>query len=328
MAAQESSHSHGSSGHPHTHSHAGHGHAHHHHDHGRGMATHALAWAMALTLGYAGVEFLAGWWFGSLALVSDAGHMASDAAALGLAWFAAWLSRRPPGGKHSFGLARAEVIAAFLNGLALLAVVALITVEAIKRLMQPDGEVQGLGVMVVAFLGLLLNVAVAFVLTRGEASLNKRAALLHVLGDLLGSFAALLAGAVIYFTGWKPIDPILSLVIAVLILLSTLHLLREALHVLMEGVPRYLRLDDVGRALAQLPEVRDVHDLHIWNISSGQIALSAHIRLDRLEEWPRLLAQARHVLHERFGIEHVTLQPEVGAGAGVEQSVIRLMRRR
>lgn len=282
---------------------------------------------MALTLGYALVEFLAGWWFGSLALVSDAGHMVSDAAALGLAWFAAWLARRPAGSRHSFGLARAEVIAAFVNGLALLLVVVLITVEAIKRLLQP-AEVQGLGVMVVAFFGLLLNLAVAFVLTRGEASLNQRAALLHVLGDLLGSFAALLAGAVIHFTGWQPIDPILSLVIAALILVSTLRLLRDALHVLMEGVPRFLRLDEVGRVLAQLPEVREVHDLHIWHISSGQIALSAHIRVDKLDGWPLLLSQARHLLHERFGIEHVTLQPEVGgAGGYVEQSVIRLVRR-
>lgn len=284
---------------------------------------------MALTLGYAAIEFLSGWWFGSLALVSDAGHMASDAAALGLAWFAAWLARRPAGSRHSFGLARAEVIAALVNGLALLAVVVLITIEAIRRLMQPAGEVQGLGVMAVAFLGLLLNVAVALVLMRGEASLNRRAALLHVLGDLLGSFAALLAGAVIHFTGWKPIDPILSIVIAVLILLSTLHLLREALHVLMEGVPRYLRLDEVGRALAQLPEVRDVHDLHIWHISSGQVALSAHLRIERLERWPLLLAQARRVLHQRFGIEHVTLQPETtGDGSGGTQAVIRLVRRR
>lgn len=282
---------------------------------------------MALTLGYALVEFLAGWWFGSLALVSDAGHMVSDAAALGLAWFAAWLARRPAGGHHSFGLARAEVIAAFLNGLALLLVVVLITVEAIKRLMQP-GEVHGLGVMLVAFFGLLLNLAVTFVLTRGEASLNQRAALLHVLGDLLGSFAALLAGAVIHFTGWQPIDPILSLVIAALILASTVRLLRDALHVLMEGVPRFLRLDEVGRVLAQLPEVREVHDLHIWHISSGQIALSAHIRVDKLDGWPLLLSQARRLLHERFGIEHVTLQPEVGGTGGyVEQSVIRLVRR-
>jgi len=319
-------HGHGHEGHSYA-AHAKGGHA-HHHDHARGLAAHALAWAMGLTLGYAAVEFLAGWWFGSLALVSDAGHMASDAAALGLAWFAAWLARRPAGGKHSFGLARAEVIAAFLNGIALLAVVTLITVEAIKRLMQPVTEVQGLGVMLVALVGLAINLVVAFVLTRGESTLNKRAALLHVVGDLLGSFAALLAGAVIYFTGWMPIDPILSLVIAGLILVSTLHLLREVLHVLMEGVPRDLRLDEVGRALAQLPEVRDVHDLHIWNISSGQIALSAHLRVDRLEGWPLLLAQARRVLHERFGIEHVTLQPELGTGAGGGQSVIRLVRRR
>jgi cobalt-zinc-cadmium efflux system protein len=303
-----------------------HDHAHEHGQAGPGGMT--LMWAMALTLSYAAVEFAAGWWFGSLALMSDAGHMVSDAAALALAWFAAWLSQRPPGSRHSFGLARAEVIAAFVNGLALLLVVLLIAVEAVKRLMAPP-DVQGLGVMGVASVGLLLNLAVAFILSRSERTLNRRAALLHVLADVLGSFAALLAGAVIYFTGWKPIDPILSLAIAVLILGSTIHLLREALHVLMEGVPRSIRLDEVGKALARIPDVRDAHDLHIWHISSGQVALSAHLRVASLQRWPEVLEEARAILARRFGIAHVTLQPETSAPGGRrEESVIRLFTRR
>jgi cobalt-zinc-cadmium efflux system protein len=308
----------------------------HHHDHaaaphtaqstaplsGRG----SLAVALSVTLVYAAVEAIAGWWFGSLALMSDAGHMVSDAASLGLAWFAAWVAQRPAGARHSFGLARAEVIAAFVNGLALLLLVLVIAVEAVRRLLEPS-PVAGAGVMAVAFIGLLVNLLVAYALSRGERSLNMRAALLHVLADMVGSFAALLAGAIIYATGWEPIDPILSLVIAALILGSTFHLLREALHVLMEGVPRSLQLDEVGRALAQIVDVRDVHDLHIWHISSGQVLLSAHVKLDGLEHWPRILGDARRVLDERFGIQHVTLQPELATGSW-EQAVIRVFKRR
>ena len=274
-----------------------------------------LGLALALTLGYAVVELVAGTVFKSLALVSDAGHMFSDALALGLAWFAAWISARPAGSRHSYGLARAEVIAAFVNGVALLLVVVFIAVESIRRLMQPEA-VDGLGVMVVAFIGLVLNLAVVLILSRGDRSLNLRAAMLHVTSDVVGSVAALVAGAVIYFTGWKPIDPILSIVIALLILASTIGLLREALHVLMEGVPRSVKLEEVGKAIARIAGVRSVHDLHIWNISSGRVALSAHLDIDDLSTWPTVLDQARHVLEERFGIDHVTLQPEVRGPTG------------
>jgi cobalt-zinc-cadmium efflux system protein len=313
------------------HPHASHAHESGHQRHGHHAspltARGSLSLALVLTLLYAAVEFAAGWWFDSLALMSDAGHMVSDAAALGLAWFAAWVAQRPAGSRHSFGLARAEVIAAFVNGLALLMLVLLIAVEAVHRLLQPN-TVQGAGVMLVAFVGLLVNLLVAYVLSRGERSLNVRAAMLHVLGDLIGSFAALLAGAVIFFTGWQPIDPILSLVIGALILVSTFHLLRDALHVLMEGVPRSLRLEEVGRALARISNVRDVHDLHIWHISSGQVSLSAHIKVDGLEQWPRILEEARRVLDERFGIQHVTLQPELAGEAHGGQAVIQVFRRR
>jgi cobalt-zinc-cadmium efflux system protein len=287
-----------------------------------------LGLALALTLGYAIVELVAGTVFKSLALVSDAGHMFSDALALGLAWFAAWLAARPAGSRHSYGLARAEVLAAFVNGVALLLVVVFIAVESIQRLMQPQ-DVDGLGVMVVAFVGLVLNLAVVLILSRGERSLNLRAAMLHVTSDVVGSVAALAAGAVIYFTGWKPIDPILSIVIALLILASTIGLLREALHVLMEGVPRSVELEEVGKAIARISGVRSVHDLHIWNISSGRVALSAHLDVDDLSAWPTMLDQARHVLEERFGIDHVTLQPEVRGPTGHGRpEVVKIFARR
>jgi len=310
-------------------------HHHHHHQHGHEHeAPAAFTWglsgsrvlgvALLITLGYAGVELVSGLWFGSLALVSDAGHMFSDAVALGLAWLAAWLAQRPAGLRHSFGLARAEVIAAFVNGLSMVLVVVLIAVEAIRRLLDP-APVAGLGVLLVAFVGLLLNLVVAFIISRGERNLNTRAALLHVLSDVFGSVVAMVAGAVIYFTGWMPIDPILSLVISLLILVSTLHLLREALHVLMEGVPAAIRLEEVGQALARLAGVRSVHDLHVWNISSGRVALSAHLELAALEDWPRVLIDARRLLLDRFAIEHVTLQPELASmRQGVRAEVVKL----
>jgi cobalt-zinc-cadmium efflux system protein len=308
--------------------HSGTGEHRHSHRHAEHALPHALGIALGLTLGYAVIELVAGLAFRSLALVSDAGHMFSDAAALGLAWFAAWVSARPAGARHSYGLARAEVIAAFVNGLALLLVVVFIAVEAIDRLLNPQ-EVDGLGVMVVAFIGLLLNLAVVLILSRGERSLNLRAAMLHVTSDMVGSVAALVAGAVVYFTGWQPIDAILSLVIALLILASTIQLLREALHVLMEGVPSSVELEEVGKLIARIDGVRSVHDLHIWNISSGKVALSAHLDISELSNWPKVLEQARTQLRLRYGIDHVTLQPEVqGQGGHVGHAVVNVVARR
>jgi cobalt-zinc-cadmium efflux system protein len=280
----------------------------HSHGHRRGVSPR-LGWALLLTFGFALVELVGGLWSGSLALMSDAGHMFLDSFALALAFFASWIARRPASTRHSYGLVRAEVIAAMLNGLAMLAVIVVIVVEAIGRLQEPT-PVAGGSVMVIAFVGLVVNVVVAAVISRGEQTLNVRAALVHVIGDLLGSIAALIAGAVIYFTGWLPVDPILSLVIALLILVSTLSLLREALHLLMEGVPAEIELQAVARALLSLSGVRGVHDLHVWTIASGQVALTAHLDVASLTEWPHLLEQARRLLHDRFDIDHVTLQPE------------------
>lgn len=282
-------------------------HDHQHHHHGNGAQ---FRWALGITLAFALIESAGGYWSGSLALLGDAGHMFSDVAALGLAALAAWVAKRPPSPRLSYGFARAEVVAALANGLIMLLVVIGIVVEAVERLSEPQPVAGGV-VIAVAAAGLVANVVVAFVLSRGERNINSRAALLHVMGDLLGSVAALIAGAVIYATGWTPIDPILSLLVAGLILFSTLHLLREAFYVLMEGVPPHLQLESVGREMAKMAGVHGVHDLHIWNLSSGRAALSAHLELTDLDAWQQVLAGTRVMLHDRFGIDHITLQPEL-----------------
>lgn len=236
--------------------------------------------------------------------------MLSDALALGLALLAAWVARKPPSSNHSYGLVRAEVMAALANGLVMVGVVIFIVVEAVNRLQEPRA-VAGGAVMAIALVGLLVNVAVMFVLSRGDGGINVRAAMLHVTGDLLGSVAALTAGAVIHFTGWTPIDPILSLLVALLILGSTVNVLRGAFAILMEGVPPELQLETVGGDMAQVEGVRSVHDLHIWTLSSGRVVLSAHLELEDLGRWPQILESTRAMLQDRYRIEHVTLQPEV-----------------
>lgn len=288
-----------------------HGHTHQPAEHAGAQAPsrNTLWYALLITLGFAAVEGVSGWWAGSLALLGDAGHMVTDASALGLAALAAWVMRRPPSTRHSYGLGRAEVIVALLNALLMLAVVSVILYSAFARLRTPH-EVMAGTVMIVAGLGLLVNAGVALLLSRGEQTLNTRGALLHVMADALGSIAALLSGVIIYFTGWMPIDPILSMVICVLILYSSLRLLREVLHVIMEGVPLHLDLPEIGRALAAVPGVASVHDLHIWTLSSGMVALSAHIMVKDLSYWEEVLDRLRTLLHDRYGIEHVTLQPE------------------
>ncbi|MFN9185419.1 MAG: cation diffusion facilitator family transporter [Betaproteobacteria bacterium] len=268
-----------------------------------------LAVAVVLTLGFAVVELLGGLWTGSLALIADAGHMATDAAALLFALAANLIARRPVSDRHSFGLARVEVIAAFVNALAMLAVVAWIFYEAIDRLRTPV-EVKGLGVFAIAAVGLAINILVAWSLSRDRENVNTRAAFVHVLGDLLGSVAAIAAGLIIYFGGPAMVDPLLSMFVAALILRSTIGVLRETLLVLMDSVPEGIDYPQVGRALAAIQGIKSVHDLHIWSMVPGRGALSAHVLVDDSADWPRVLRQARAMLRRDFGIDHVTLQPE------------------
>lgn len=292
--------------HHHHHDHDGH---HHHHAHGGGAGERVLIYGLAITLAYALVEAIGGWWAGSLALMSDAAHMLSDATALALAALAAHFARRPPSARHSYGLLRAEVIAALFNGVFILLVVFGIGWHAIERLRNPQ-EVAGEAVIFIAIGGMIVNLLLVWLLHRGEQNLNVRAAMLHVIGDLLGSVAALASGVVIYTTGWTPIDPLLSFLICALILYSSLRLLREVLHVIMEGVPQHLELPEIGRSMAGVDGVREVHDLHIWAVSSGMIVLSAHVVIDDMTRWESILEALRGLLHERYGLEHVTLQPE------------------
>lgn len=266
--------------------------------------------ALFFTLAFAVVEAVAGVWSGSLALLSDAGHMVTDSLALGLAALAAWLARKPPSSRHTYGLVRLEVLAALVNSLAMLALIAYIVMEALHRLAEPR-PVMGGAVMVVAAIGLGVNMVVAWMLHQGGDNLNTRAAFLHVLGDMLGSVAALVAGAVIWYTGYTPIDPILSMVVALLILISAARLLWESLHVLLEAVPAHINIETVAQDMADIPGVHRVHDLHVWTLSSGQIALSAHMELGSFEDWNRILRATRQRLDERHGIRHVTLQPEL-----------------
>jgi cobalt-zinc-cadmium efflux system protein len=291
---------------PHSHAHVPHA-AHDSRAESR-AARRALWIALVLTGGFAIVEAAGGWLAGSLALISDAGHMVTDAASFVVALIAAAVTVRPPSRRASYGYARAEVLAAFINALAMLALIVWIAVEAVRRLLAP-APVAGSVVMVVAGAGLAVNLACAWVLSRGADGINVRGALLHVVGDLLGSVAALVAGAVIHATGWTPIDPILSLAVALLILRSTLALLRESTGVLMEGVPGHLSYEAIGRALAALPGVTGVHDLHVWRMSARRVALSAHMTLADGAAWPRALAAAQRMLARDFGIDHATLQP-------------------
>ena len=274
------------------------------HDPGR-----MLWFVTALTLGYAGVEAVIGRWAGSLALIADAGHMVNDAGALALAAAAVWVASRPASRLHSYGFGRAEFFAALVNSLGLLVLVAWLTISAVRRLENPQPVAGGM-VSVAAAVGLAINILVAWLLSRGEKNLNSRAAMLHVAGDLLGSVAALVAGIVIAITGWMPIDPILSLVIAAVIATSSLRLLREAFHALMEGVPLHLSLEEIGRVMTGVPGVVSVHELHIWSVASDRIMLSGHVVVRDLEHWETELANTRALLHDRYGISHVTLQPE------------------
>lgn len=286
----------------------------HHHPHPHGSSKYMqLLWPVLLTLGFAVVEAVGGWMTHSLALLGDAGHMFSDSAALALAWFASWIAHKPPTKRHTYGLARVEVLVALFNGLLMLGIIFGIVHEAINRLSNPH-PVAGGQVMLIALMGLLVNVVVAWMLHHSEKNINSRAAMLHVLGDLLGSVAALAAGAVIYLTGWMPIDAILSMFIAVLLLASTFNLLREAVHVLMEGVPAHIDPDQLQHDMAHQPGVHAVHHLHIWMLSSGVVALSAHVVLTEAHRWTEVLPGLRNMLDARYDIRHITLQPETEHG--------------
>lgn len=276
------------------------------------VSVKALGLAAALTIGFAGAEFFAALISGSIALMADAGHMVTDSTALFLALAAQFISRKAPTETSSYGHGRIEALAAFVNSIAMLGIALWIAIEAINRFGSPH-DISGGMVMVVAGLGLVVNLIVAWVLSRDQESLNTKAALVHVLGDLLGSVAALASGAVISLTGWTPIDPLLSILVCLLILKSTFALLKSSYRILMEHVPESVSFRKVAHDLREVHSVKHVHNLHIWETSPGHITLTAHLEVSDFSVWPKTLHAIQHMLREKHGIDHATLQPELAS---------------
>ena len=286
-----------------------HGHHHHAGTSGSGHAR-ALLLVLGLTAGYTVVEVVGGLLTGSLALLADAGHMLSDCTSIGLALGAVWLAGRPATPSRSFGLKRAEILAALANGLLLVGVAVWIIVEAVRRLGDPP-DVLGGWMLLVAGIGLVVNLQAAAILFRSNHdSLNVNAALLHVLADLAGSVGVIVAAVVVLVGGWTIADPIVSIGIGLLVLASSWGVLRESVVILLEGVPRGLDAEEIEAAIVGSPGVVSVHDLHVWTITSGFPALSAHVLVGADEDCHARRQELETLLDGRFGIDHTTLQVE------------------
>lgn len=288
--------------------HADHDHGSGGHDHGRKANRRALAIVLVLTASFMVAEVVGGILTGSLALLADAGHMLSDAASLGLALFAAWLAAKPPTPNRSFGYKRAEILAALANGVTLVAISIWIFAEAFRRFQEPPA-VLGTPMLVIAALGLVVNVAGVVILSRSDTeNLNLQGALRHVVADALGSVGAITAALLIIFTGWRYADPLVSVLIGVLVLASSWKILRDSTGILLEGSPSGINADEVGRRMAAAPGVVEIHDLHVWTITSGFPALSAHVLVGRDEDCHARRRDLEEVLARDFEIEHTTLQ--------------------
>jgi cobalt-zinc-cadmium efflux system protein len=291
----------------------------HEHDHGGGSTSaRALVIALGLTASYTVVEVVGGFLTDSLALLADAVHMLSDNVALALALLALWLARRPSTPERTYGYKRAEVLAAFANGVALVALAIWIFYEAIQRLSDPP-DVLGGWMLAIAVAGIGVNVAAGVVLHGARGSnLNVEAAFRHVLADLAGSVGVAVAALTIVLTGWLAADPLVSLLIGVLVLASSWSILRDSTSILLEAAPRGLDTRSLGEALAAHPGVVEVHDLHVWTITSGFPALSAHVLVGRGEDCHGTRRELERELAVRFGIEHTTLQVDhVGEQGGL-----------
>lgn len=296
---------------PHGHGHAGPG-----VDHGPSSYedSRSFAWGVLLNGGFVVVEAACGIWSGSLALLADAGHNLSDVLGLLLAWGALALGRRRPSPRRTYGLGRTSIMAALANGLILLVAVGAITWEAVGRLLRPP-PVASATMIVVAGIGVLINTATALLFWRGQRrDLNIRGAFLHMAADAAVSLGVVAGGLLIHTTGWPWIDPVLSLVIAGVIAWSTWDLLWHALELALDSVPRGIDPDAVRAYLQQLEGVTEVHDLHIWGLSTTQTALTVHLVRPQAQVDDDWLADVAHTLHDRFGIAHATIQIENGAG--------------
>jgi cobalt-zinc-cadmium efflux system protein len=275
----------------------------------RGQSARSLSWALGVTLLFVVVEVVGGLLSRSLALLADAGHMMTDAGALGLSLFACWIAGRPADARKTYGYYRVEILAALLNGAVLVAVTAGIVIEAVRRLAAPPAVRPGI-LLGVASLGLLANLFAVAVLHRAKGeSLNVRGAYLHVLSDLAGSVGAIAAGLVILATGWMAADPLISIALALLLLFAAVRLVRQSVDVLLEAAPRHVSIPELEAAIATVPDVRGVHDLHVWTVSSGIVAMSGHATVPDAARHQAVLEEITRRVRG-FGIQHVTVQLE------------------
>jgi cobalt-zinc-cadmium efflux system protein len=305
-------------GHRHGHDHNHHDHSHHdhshhdhsHHDHLRELSRKRLIVVLAITATFMVVEFIGGWLANSLALMADAGHMLNDVAALALTYFALWISRRPATPARTYGYLRMEILAALVNGAALIFIAGVIFWQAASRFRQPP-EVEGTLMLVVATGGLIVNIIGAVLLHSSSAhNLNMRGAYLHVLGDLLGSVGAITAALVILFTGWYLADPLISVFVGVLIMVGAWRLTRESVDILLDAVPKGMDAAAVHQSILGISGVEEVHDLHIWTLTSGFFAMSGHVVIRDPARYKEVLEAVHSLMHDRFGISHVTVQVE------------------
>jgi cobalt-zinc-cadmium efflux system protein len=266
-----------------------------------------------LTGGFMIAEAAGGLITGSLALVADAGHMLTDSIALWLAWYAFHLAERPATERLTYGFSRVKALVAYTNGITIFAIAIWIVYEAVRRLMAPPEVLAG-PMLVVALLGLGVNLAGFFILQGGDrGNLNMRGAVLHVLGDLLGSLAAIVASLIILATGWTPIDPILSVLVAILILSTAWSLMRDAVHVLLEGVPRNLDRDRIAREIqGAVAGVREIHHMHVWSLDGSRNMATLHACLEEGTEAPAAIRAIKKELASKHGIDHATVEPEYG----------------
>ncbi|HXH11697.1 MAG TPA: cation diffusion facilitator family transporter [Alphaproteobacteria bacterium] len=273
--------------------------------------TGRLMWTLVLTGGFMGIEVIGGLWTGSLALLADAGHMLADVGGLSMSLLAAWFAQRPPTAVKTYGYFRTEILAALANGVILFLVAGYILYEAVLRLWTPPAILSG-PMLIIAMFGLAVNLVGMGLLHSGAGeSLNLRGAYLEVVSDALGSIAVIAAALLIHATGVYVIDPIVSVAIGLFILPRTWGLIRQALNILMEGVPPHLDIGEIEAAMVSVQGVRAVHDLHVWTLTSGKDAMSSHVVVDDLAAGDRILRQLHRLLHERFGIEHTTIQVEL-----------------
>jgi cobalt-zinc-cadmium efflux system protein len=294
--------------HDHDHGGAGHDHAHAH-----GASERSIAIAAVLTGVFMLAEFAGGLFSGSLALIADAGHMLIDCASLGLAWAAFRVARRPADLTRTYGFDRLQVMVAFANGLVLFPVGGWIIYEAIERLQQP-AQILGGTMLWIAVGGLVVNIAAFLVLHGGEKdNVNVRGALLHVMGDLLGSVGAIVAALVILLTGWTPIDPILSVFVSIIVLGGAYRLVRDAGHILLEGAPQHLDTNEIARVLvAHIHAVRDVHHVHLWSITEKRVMATLHASLIPYADGPKAVREIKALLEAHFKIDHATVEVEYG----------------